>query len=96
MIFSLVSCKSAFDPNTKTTALVVGELVGAYLLRKGDAWAEEEKGDGDVEWKDTVADLYLFFRENYKLSSQEENLINDEVSLVLQHLLRHDRQQQKK
>lgn len=82
----LPACKSAFDPNTRATALAVGELVGAYLFRKGEAWAYEELEDGDQEWKDEVADFYLGLKDFYDFSQKDCQLVEEEVTRSLQEL----------
>jgi len=65
--FFFVACNSSFfDPNTESIAMTVAELTSVYLLRAGDVWAELEKNDGDIEWKDAVADVYIALRKGYK------------------------------
>lgn len=83
----LSSCKSSFfDPTTHTMAIVVGELVGAYLLKAGDHWAEKEILDDDEEWKDYVAELYLNLRKEKNLSDAQCKNIDRQVSKSLKEL----------
>lgn len=85
-----VACNSSFfDPNTESVAITVAELTSVYLLRAGDFWAELEKNDGDVEWKDVVADVYLALRRGYKLSKKEEELVEKQVTSTLMQIKRH-------
>lgn len=83
----LASCKSAFfDPTTQSMAVAVGDLVGAYLLRAGDAWADKELADDDTEWKDVVADLYVLLRQKKNFSDSECQIIDRNVTKSLQEL----------
>ena len=85
-----VACHSSFfDPNTESVAITVAELTSVYLLRAGDFWAELEKNDGDVEWKDVVADVYLALRNGYKLNKKEEELVEKQVTATLMQIKRH-------
>ena len=85
-----VACNSSFfDPNTESIAITVAELTSVYLLRAGDFWAELEKSDGDVEWKDVVADVYLALRKGYKLTKKEEELVEKQVTATLFQIKRH-------
>jgi len=85
-----VACNSSFfDPNTESIAITVAELTSVYLLRAGDFWAELEKNDGDVEWKDVVADVYLALRKGYKLTKKEEELVEKQVTATLHQIKRH-------
>jgi len=85
-----VACHSSFlDPTTKSVAMTVAELTSVYLLRAGDFWAELEKSDGDIEWKDAVADVYIALRRGYKLNRQEEKLVEKQVTATLMQIKRH-------
>jgi len=88
--FFFVACNSSFfDPNTESIAITVAELTSVYLLRAGDVWAELEKNDGDIEWKDMVADVYIALRKGYKLSKREEELVEKQVTSTLLQIKRH-------
>lgn len=85
-----VACKSSFfDPNTESIAITVAELTSVYLLRVGDFWAELEKNDEDLEWKDVVADIYITLRDGYKLSKKESELVEKQVNQTLLQIKRH-------
>ena len=84
-----VGCNSSFfDPNTKSIALSAAKLTATFALRAGDAWAEYERQDGDIEWKDAVADVYMTLREYHKLNRKEADLLDKEVSEVLKDIAR--------
>lgn len=86
----LCSCKSSFfDPNTHEVTMTVAELVSVYVLRAGDFWAEFEKSDGDQEWKDVVADVYIALRKGYKLSEGQQKLVERQVTDTLKQLKHH-------
>lgn len=89
LFVACTSCRFMVDPNTKDIAIVVAELTGAYLLRRADSWAELEQADGDQEWKDTVADIWLELRKAYRFSEREVRLVEDEVSHTLKQLKHH-------
>lgn len=89
-LFFCVSCSSSiFDPNTHEIALTVAELTSVYVLRAGDFWAELEKSDGDEEWKDIVADVYIALRKAYKFNYGQEKLIDKQVTETLQLIKKH-------
>ena len=82
-------CNSSFfDPNTKSIALSAAKLTATFVLRAGDSWAKYERQDGDVEWKDVVADVYMTLREYHKINKKEAELLDHEVSEVLKELAR--------
>ena len=88
-IFFFISCNSSFfDPNTKSIALSAAKLTATFALRAGDSWAAYERQDGDIEWKDVVADVYVTLREYHKINTKEAELLDHEVSEVLKELAR--------
>lgn len=86
LLHFLTFCKHSLDRNTKETAEAVGQLTGAFLLKAGDAWASYEKSDGDFEWKDIVADLWISLRKDKLFTYKEQNLIEKEVNNSLKKL----------
>ncbi|MCW9065791.1 MAG: hypothetical protein OQJ78_05790 [Ignavibacteriaceae bacterium] len=86
---SCTSCHYVLDPNTESVALCVGELTAAFFLRSADKWAELEKNDGDIEWKDAVADLWLALRKGYNLTDGEVRLVEHEVQRTLKNIILH-------
>ena len=89
LFVACTSCKFMTDPNTEEIAMSVAELTGTFLLRSVDAWAEIEDSDGDIEWKDIVADIWIQLRKAYKFNDKEIRLVEDEVTRALKQIYMH-------